>query len=78
MEFNYESWKRNYEQRMLREDELLDIRINEEEENFLALQREEEDKVLRPFYEENMRLLNEKTELIDNFDDIKLKIITRR
>ena len=60
----------------MKEDQLLDIKINEEEENFLTLQREEEDKALRPFYEENMRLLNEKAELIDNFDDIKLKIHT--
>ena len=78
METNFDSWERNYEKRIIKEDNDLDVKINEEEENFLALHREDEDKALRPFYEENMRLLNEKAELVDNFDDIKLKIITRK
>lgn len=59
------------------EDLQLDEKINDEEDALINVINEEEDIALRPFYEENLQLLNEKNELIENFDDIKLKIITR-
>lgn len=59
------------------EDLQLDEKINDEEDALINVISEEEDIALRPFYEENLQLLNEKNELIENFDDIKLKIITR-
>ena len=78
LEDGYQKWLSNFETRVVKEEHELDDRLNDEEDMFINLQHDEEDNAVRPFYEENLRLLNEKNELIEHFDDIKLKIVTRK
>lgn len=77
VESNHEKWLASFEIRMAKEEHELDDKLNDEEDSFINLHHEEEEKAVKPFYEESMRCVNEKNDLIENFNDIKTKITTR-
>lgn len=74
---SFDQWLDNFEYRGDIEEVELDKKLNRDEDRMTSLYYQEEDKTLRPLNDENLRLLNEKKELIDNFDDIKFKLINR-
>ncbi len=74
---SFNKWLDNFEYRGEIEEVELDDKLNRDEDRMTSLYYQEEEKTLRPLNDENLRLLNEKKELIDNFDDIKFKLINR-
>lgn len=77
LEMRREQWLRDHEERMMNEERDLDEREENEEARLTQLEQEEEEAALGELRRQQFHIVQEKKTLIENFDELKVKIQQR-
>lgn len=77
LESDIEQWMFKFENECIEQEKELEDKEVEEDNMFISMENEEEENSLKSVKQEQFELLQEKKVLIENFEEIKNKIIQR-
>jgi hypothetical protein len=70
-------WLRGFEDEAVNEEKELDDREEDENERFMQMEQEQEEEALKDLKKEQLDLLQEKSNLVDKFEEMRQKILDR-
>lgn len=77
LEVEKDLWLNDYETECIAEEKDLDDREEEEDNKLSVMEQEEEENSVRSLKQEQYELMQEKKKLIENYEEIKIKISNR-